>query len=69
MSVTALSKLATIQLGGFEKRTHFGKLGRKIKIMTNFFEIETLPQICIYQYVLQLSNSLSRISSMLNQAR
>src|SRR5579859_4957756 len=45
------NKLAGIQLGGFEKRTHSGKLGKKIKVTTNFFEITDLPQICIHQYV------------------
>ena len=51
MSTLLPSKLAALQLSHFEKRTHFGKLGRKLKVMTNFFEITQLPQICIYQYV------------------
>jgi hypothetical protein len=51
MSVSNLNKLAMLNLGGFEKRTHFGKLGKKLKIITNFFEIQNLPSITIYQYV------------------
>jgi hypothetical protein len=49
--VSLANKLASLQIDGFEERTHFGKLGRKLKIMTNFFEITELPSICIYQYV------------------
>jgi len=52
MSTLPLDRLAALQIKGFEKRTHFGKLGKKIKIFTNFFEIEKLPDIGIYQYLL-----------------
>jgi len=58
-------KLAGLQLDDFEKRTHFGKLGRKIKIMTNFFEITNLPSICIYQYVPPFSFLLYLLSFVL----
>jgi hypothetical protein len=51
MPSVSLNKLASLQIDGFEQRTHFGKLGRKLKIVTNFFEITELPNICIYQYV------------------
>lgn len=55
MSISNLNKLAMLNLGGFEKRPHFGKLGKKLKIITNFFEIENLPSITIYQLVPGLS--------------
>lgn len=51
MTTRLSDKFATLQIDRFEKRTHFGKVGKKIKIMTNFFEFVELPQICIYQYV------------------
>jgi len=51
MTAHITNKLASLQIEGFEKRTHFGKLGKKVKIYTNFFEITKLPQICIYQSV------------------
>ena len=50
MTTHITNKLASLRIDGFEKRTHFGKLGKKLKIHTNFFEIAKLPQICIYQY-------------------
>jgi hypothetical protein len=49
-SAAVAAKLASLQLDGFEKRKHFGKLGKKVKIMTNFFEITKLPQVVIMQY-------------------
>jgi len=48
------AKLASLQIDGFEKRRKYGKLGKTVKIMTNFFEITRLPQIIIMQYVLLL---------------
>ena len=50
MSMTAAAaKPASLQMDGFEKRQRYGKLGKKVKIMTNFFEITRLPQITIMQ--------------------
>jgi hypothetical protein len=55
MSTAAVAaKLASLQLDGFEKRKQFGKLGKKVKIMTNMFEITRLPQTVIMQYVSHL---------------
>jgi hypothetical protein len=49
-SAAVAAKLASLQLDGFEKRKQFGKLGKKVKIMTNMFEITKLPQTVIMQY-------------------
>ena len=56
-AATVAAKLASLQLEGFEKRKQFGKLGRKVKIMTNFFEIAKLPQVIIMQYVFTTPSS------------
>ena len=55
MSLDAVAaKHASLQIAGFEKRRKYGKLGKNVKIMTNFFEITRLPQMIIMQYVLHL---------------
>jgi hypothetical protein len=64
MSISNLNKLAMLNLGGFEKRPHFGKLGKKLKIITNFFEIQNLPSITIYQYVPSCFVFISNVSSV-----
>ena len=64
MTFELSSKVAAIQLNDFEKRTHFGLLGKKIKVTTNFFEIVGLPSIFIYQYIpLIVYSQLSRLPS------
>jgi hypothetical protein len=50
-SAAVAAKLASLKLDGFEKRKQFGKLGKKVKIVTNMFEITKLPQTVIMQYV------------------
>ena len=67
MTAHITNKLAALHINGFEKRTHFGKLGKKIKVMTNFFEITNLPYICIYQYVsLPFSSLLPLFNQLAN---
>jgi|SRR5579862_4091210 len=69
MSTLLPNRLASLQISDFEKRTQFGKNGKKLKVMTNFFEITHLPDICIYQYVPSLSSLLLLFDQMADLLR
>jgi hypothetical protein len=54
MTTLTPSQLDQRESNQFVVRSNVGNLGRPFKIKTNFYEIEKLPDIGIYQYLSSL---------------